>query len=139
MNELKIVYSVLTFLLLSTSMNAQRLMENLDRGVAAVRTTDGKVFVSWRLLGTEPNNLAFNLYCTANGKTEKLNKTPIDKTTNFLDAHSDTTIPRTYFVKTIVKGKEGNASRSFILKPGNMPYFSIALQTPKGYASFLHF
>jgi rhamnogalacturonan endolyase len=121
-------------LILSNGMYAQRLMEDLDRGVAAVRTADGKVFVSWRLLGTEPTDLAFNLYCTVNGKTEKLNKTPIDKTTNFLDDHTDTTIARTYFVKTIIKGKEGTASRTFRLKPGNQPYFSIALQTPKGYA-----
>lgn len=114
--------------------NAQRLMENLDRGVAAVRTADGKTFVSWRLLGTEANDLAFNLYCTSNGKTQKLNQSPIDKVTSFLDNNSDTTVARTYFIKTVVKGKEGAASKSFTLQTGNKPYFSIALQTPKGYA-----
>ena len=114
--------------------SAQRMMENLDRGVAAVRTTDGKVFVSWRLLGTEPNDLAFNLYCTRNGKTEKLNKGPIEKVTGFVDDNTDTTISKTYFVKTVMKGKEGSASKSFTVQPGNRPFFSIALQTPNGYA-----
>jgi rhamnogalacturonan endolyase len=109
-------------------------MENLDRGVAAVRTADGKTFVSWRLLGTEPNNLAFNLYCTSKGKTEKLNKAPIAKVTSFVDTNSDTTAEKIYFVKTVTNGKEATASKPFVLKPGNLPYFSIPLQTPKGYA-----
>lgn len=135
MNHLKkITLSFYAIMILSVATHAQRLMENLDRGVTAVRTVDGKVFVSWRLLGTEANDLAFNLYCTINGKTKKLNQTPIDKVTGFLDSNSDTTIARTYFVKTAVKEKEGTAGRSFTLQPGNKPYFSIALQTPKGYA-----
>lgn len=122
------------FMFSAIAVHAQRLMENLDRGVAAVRTDDGKVFVSWRLLGTEPNDLAFNLYCTSKGKTEKLNQKPIEKVTSFLDNNFDTIAVRTYFIKTVVKGKEGAASKSFILQPGNKPYFSIPLQTPKGYA-----
>ena len=73
MNRLKNI-TVSFCAILSITTHAQRSMENLDRGVAAVRTADGKIFVSWRLLGTEPNDLAFNLYCTSNGKTEKLNK-----------------------------------------------------------------
>lgn len=39
-------------------------MENLDRGVVAVHQSNGEVFVSWRLLGTDPTNVAFNLYRT---------------------------------------------------------------------------
>ena len=123
-----------TALLLSIAANAQRLMENLDRGIAAVRTADGKTFVSWRLLGTEANDLAFNLYCTSNGKTKKLNQSPVDKVTSFLDSNPDTTNAKTYFVKTVSKGKEGTASKLFTLQPGNKPYFSVTLQTPKGYA-----
>lgn len=38
-----------------------RQMENLDRGVVAVKTDDG-VFVSWRRLGTEPADTQFSLY-----------------------------------------------------------------------------
>ncbi len=38
-----------------------RNMENLDRGVVAVKTDDG-VFVSWRRLATEPADTQFTLY-----------------------------------------------------------------------------
>jgi rhamnogalacturonan endolyase len=43
-------------------VRAQRQMENLGRGVVALHQPDGKVFVSWRLLGTDPDGVAFNLY-----------------------------------------------------------------------------
>jgi rhamnogalacturonan endolyase len=134
MKQLKLIFLLFVTISFSLAMQAQRLMENLDRGVAAVRTADGKTFVSWRLLGTEPNNLAFNLYCTSKGKTEKLNKAPIAKVTSFVDTNSDTTATKIYFVKTVTNGKEATASKPFVLKPGNLPYFSIPLQTPKGYA-----
>lgn len=39
-----------------------RQVENLGRGVVAVHEPDGRVFVSWRLLGNDPENVAFNLY-----------------------------------------------------------------------------
>ncbi|MBC7826633.1 MAG: rhamnogalacturonan lyase [Chitinophagaceae bacterium] len=115
-------------------VSSQRVMENLDRGVIAVNGPDGKVFVSWRLLGTEPDDLAFNVYrILANGKPIKLNTQPISKTTNFSDDAVDSTVQKTYFVKTISKGKESKASKSFVLKPGTAPYLSITLQTPPGY------
>ena len=39
-----------------------RHMEKLGRGVVAIHNGDGKVFVSWRLLGTDPDAIAFNVY-----------------------------------------------------------------------------
>src|SRR3972149_2893210 len=39
-----------------------RQMENLDRGVVAVHSTATDVYVGWRLLGTDPSGIAFNLY-----------------------------------------------------------------------------
>ncbi len=113
--------------------NAQRQMEMLDRGVVAVRDKEGKVFVSWRLLGTEPTNLAFNVYKTIDGKQKKLNTTPIAAVTHFIDATTDTSKQVSYVVRAIEKGKETTASKSFVLKPGNLPYFSVPLKTPAGY------
>src|SRR5687768_16085209 len=95
-----IIFSIITI-----DVTAQRMMESLDRGVVAVRNQDGKVFISWRLLGTEPKNLAFNLYKTVNGKTEKLNKSPITTVTHFIDAKTDTTQNVSYYIKSLVKGK----------------------------------
>ncbi|HTH31773.1 MAG TPA: hypothetical protein VL946_10555, partial [Lacibacter sp.] len=51
------------------SVQAQYQMEYLTRGVHAVPAGNGKVFVSWRLLGTEDQSLSFNLYRTTKGKT----------------------------------------------------------------------
>ena len=41
---------------------AQRQMEFLDRGLVAVPLADGGVSVGWRLLVTDPESVAFNLY-----------------------------------------------------------------------------
>jgi rhamnogalacturonan endolyase len=49
----KHLYFLITFLSLTGISVAQRQMENLDRGVAAVRNAKGQIFVSWRLLATE--------------------------------------------------------------------------------------
>jgi rhamnogalacturonan endolyase len=46
---------------------AQRPMEYLTRGLVAVHQGDGKVFLSWRLLGTDPDDIAFNLYRAVSG------------------------------------------------------------------------
>jgi rhamnogalacturonan endolyase len=36
-------------------------VENLDRGLVAVEREDGSVFLSWRLLETDPENMAFRI------------------------------------------------------------------------------
>lgn len=43
-------------------LSAQPQLEHLGRGVVAIHQPDGKVAVSWRLLGTDPAGVAFNLY-----------------------------------------------------------------------------
>lgn len=123
------------FFITSTSMLfAQRQMEFLNRGVYAINQGNGKVFVSWRLLGTEPTDLGFNIYRTADTKTIKLNKQPLTKETLFIDEAADTNKVNTYTVKAIEKGKEQKADKGFSLKPHSLAYLSIALQTPTGYA-----
>jgi rhamnogalacturonan endolyase len=118
-------------------VNAQRQMEALGRGVIAVRQSDGKVWVGWRLLGTDSDALAFNLYRSTNGaRAVKLNDKPLAGPTNFIDARADASQSHSYFVRSILKGKEGEPSAAFTLQ-ANTParqYLSIPLQTPKGYA-----
>ncbi|MCW3093939.1 MAG: rhamnogalacturonan lyase in rhamnose utilization cluster [Ferruginibacter sp.] len=123
------------FLLLSVSSSyAQRQMEYLNRGVYAANAGNGKVFVSWRLLGNEADDMAFNLYRTTQGKTIRLNQQSLVKGTNFTDETADTTKANAYSVKAVIKGKEKNSDQDFLLKPGSNPFLSIALQTPAGYA-----
>lgn len=125
---------LIAFMSLFTSQ-AQYRMEFLTRGVHAVPAGNGNVFVSWRLLGTEDNSLAFNLYKTVNGKTSKLNKTPLLKATGFMDAAVDTNAVNIYTVKAIINKKEEVKGESFTLAVHAKPYLSIPLRTPQGYSA----
>ena len=70
-------------------------MEYLDRGTAAVKTGEG-VFLSWRLLGTEPYDTAFEIL--RNGQKIAL----VSDSTNYLD-------------------KEGNADDLYQVQTVNVP------------------
>src|SRR5262245_11561933 len=111
------------------------LMENLGRGVVAVRSTTTEVFISWRVLGTDPPDTAFNLYrSTGGGAPALLNAIPITGATYFVDNTADLTQTNAYFVRPIVFGLEQSPSASFTL-PANAPvrqYLRIPLQVPQG-------
>jgi rhamnogalacturonan endolyase len=117
---------------------AQRQVEKLGRGVVAVNQGEGKVFVSWRLLGTEPDNIAFNLYRSTSGAPSvKLNAEPITKSTCYQDNSVDLTKDNEYFVRPVINGTEGEQSKPFLSKIAAnseaKQYFSIPLKTPQGY------
>lgn len=114
---------------------AQPLMEDLDRGIVAFPDNKGKVFISWRLLGTEDRSLAFNLYKTTNKKTIQLNKSPIVSATNFTDENVDSSQVNIYTVKAILNGKEEKTGSSYKLSANPKPYISIPLNTPTGYSA----
>ena len=46
--------------LLHTPAQAQLQMENLTRGIVAVKQSDDSVYVGWRLFGTDPETITFN-------------------------------------------------------------------------------
>ena len=135
--QIRSIYIFLCFFI-PLQLSAQRQMEYLDRGVVAVRNAEGKVFISWRLLATDPDDISFDVIRTnGNGnnpdKATRINKTPVTKTTNIIDETADTSGSYAYAVIPIINGKKNPASKFFIVKPGNIPYFSIGLQTPAGY------
>lgn len=81
-------------------------MEDLDRGVVAVKVSGG-VYVGWRMLGYEydkdkPSNVAYNLY---RGATKIATVTD---STNYLDAAG--TASSTYAVAAVIAGSEGAPS-----------------------------
>jgi len=80
-------------------------MENLDRGVVAVKVSGG-VFVAWRMMGYEytgkDSDTSYNLYRDGN-----LVKNVTDST-NFLDAAGTTSSK--YTVSAVVNGTEGQKS-----------------------------
>ncbi|PAW74594.1 MAG: hypothetical protein B9S26_05195 [Opitutia bacterium Tous-C4FEB] len=116
-----------------------RQMETLGRGVIAIKSEPEKIFVSWRVLGTDPVGLAFNLYRSADGATpEKLNPAPLTGATHFIDATFNPAAANTYSVRPLLAGAEPPPSARTIVAtiPANAParpYFSIPLQTPAGY------
>ena len=119
------------------SVNAQRLMENLGRGVVAIHQSDGSVFISWRLLGTEPANTAFNVYRTvAGGAPAKLNSAPLTRQTHFTDKSPKLNQESAYFVRSVIGGKEQPPGAPFKLAANSpaQPYLSLPLQTPEGYS-----
>ena len=136
MHQRKILlFLTFCFFLLNNNIHAQRVMERLSRGVVAVKEGNGKIYVSWRMLVTDPDDVAFNIYrTTGNMSAVKLNSKPITESTNYVDK-VDTTNSNSYIIKTILKGKETEASKAFVI-PANAPvrqYLSIPLQTPPGY------
>src|SRR5688572_10852935 len=104
---------LLILLCFGPSLFAQRQMENLTRGIVAVRQPEGSVFVSWRLFGTDPDNIAFNLYrFTSNAAPVKVNDRPITNSTHCIDLNADTNQVSTYFVRAVLDRKELAPSKS---------------------------
>ncbi len=113
-----------------------RQMENLGRGLVAVNQGDGEVYLGWRLLGTDPNDIAFNLYrTTGDSEPVKLNDQPLTQSTNYVDCGVDLSRSNSYFVTAVWSGTEQQASVPFVLPAGAsvQPYLSIPLVTPEGY------
>lgn len=95
---------------------AARPMENLGRGVVAVRSGNTAVLVSWRLLGLDPDGIGFNVYrSTAGGQEVKLNSAVLTGGTNFTDSTADLTRSNSYRVRPVVGGAEQPPSGAFTL------------------------
>ncbi len=100
-----------------------RQMEDLNRGLISVRQGSNNL-VSWRLLGTDPSAVAFNLY---RGST-KVNSTPISGATNYLDAGAAS--GSSYTVRPVLNGQEQTASEASLNFGAG--YLDVPLQVPAG-------
>jgi hypothetical protein len=98
-------------------------MENLDRGVVAVKVTGG-VYVGWRMFGyeydTTASNVSYNLYRDG---TKVANVTD---STNYLDASG--TSSSKYTVSAVIKGVEG--AQSGPMTVWAQQYLSIPVSPP---------
>ncbi len=113
---LKIIFLFVSLVVAFGNINAQRKMENLGRGVVAVRTGSASAFVSWRLLGTDPQSIGFNVYrSTGGGTAVMLNSSTLTGGTNYTDNTADLTQDNAYFVKPVLNNIEQTASGSFNL------------------------
>lgn len=101
----------------------ERQMENLSRGLIAVRS-DNVNFVSWRFLGTDGQDKSYNLY--RNG--EKLNSEPINASSYF-DANAP--VGAEY---TLVARKNGEETDEKVTtKAWDKNYISIPVTEREGY------
>ncbi len=91
--------AVVIMLLISFSVSGQRKMEELNRGVLAVR--DGlNNYIGWRIPATELRNVSYNVYRDG----ELLTTTPVTGASNYVDEGAGASA--TYTVTAIVDGVE---------------------------------
>lgn len=119
-----------------TAAAESRVMENLNRGGFAATTPLGGVYMSWRLLGTEPMDTVFNIY-----KNDALLEANYANT-NYTDAAG--TSADVYTVAAVIGGVEGEKSEAFPMLKGyenstnkSVPfaYFDIPVQIPENGSS----
>ncbi|MBL9187301.1 MAG: rhamnogalacturonan lyase [Opitutaceae bacterium] len=113
---------------------AARQMEALGRGIVALKLEEQKIFVSWRVLGTDDEALAFNLYrASGNGPPVKLNTAPL-LVSNFTDTTFDPALANAYFVRPVHTGREQAPSARFMIAAAAPArnYLSIPLAPPPG-------
>ncbi|WP_083964447.1 MULTISPECIES: OmpL47-type beta-barrel domain-containing protein [Metabacillus] len=100
----------------------KRQMEDLGRSPVSIKTEEG-VHVSWRMLGTDPENISFNVYRDG----EKLNSSPITSSTNFVDKDGKT--DSVYEIRAVLDGKEQKSQENIKVLSNN--YLDIPLQKPE--------
>ena len=99
------------FFLALMPATAQRQMERLGRGVVVLHSATSQAYVSWRLLATDPAEVGFNLYRSANGGSGvKLNSQPLTNTTDFLDTAANFTVSNAWVVVPVLAGVEQSPS-----------------------------
>jgi len=93
----------------ATLVNGQaksRVEERLDRGLVAVRRSEG-VYVGWRLLRGDPADVAFHLdRQTADGRFSRVSAERIAGTTDFLDITPEAKQATAYRLTAVRDGRE---------------------------------
>lgn len=116
-----------------SSTLAQRQMEQLGRGVVAVRTGPATAYVGWRLLGTDPENIGFNVLRSVNGAPPvQRNGALLTSSCNFTDPSVNFAQSNAYFLQPVVAGVTQALSAPFGMA-ANIPtqqYLNIPLQKP---------
>lgn len=107
------------------SADEPRQMEYLSRGAIGAAVSGG-VFMSWRLLGTEPMDTKFNVYCNGSLIAENLDAT------NY--THTGGSPSNNYQIAPVIDGEVGLLSKSveILTDFADYPYVHIDLVKPDG-------
>lgn len=100
--------------------------EKLSRGLVGIPTENG-MYLSWRMLLDDAENISFDIYrSTEGGKEKKLNRSSIQKTTDFMDETVDLQKGNRWILKSGKKvlGEWRNE------KGNTKPYLSVPIRRP---------
>lgn len=133
MRKIRFALVLLALLLGIAPALAQRQLEKLGRGLVAVRTGPSTAYIGWRLLGTDAENVGFNLFRSANGAAAvQLNGALLTTNCNFTDSTINFAVSNAYFIQPVVSGVTQALSAPFGLaaNPATQQYLNLALQKP---------
>ena len=103
-----VLFAVVAFMLFSSASLAQ-VAEKLDRGIVAVRQADGSMYVGWRLLESDPADVAFHVYRQTDqaDTARRLTTEPVRESTNFVDTEAPKDGDPRYFLRPLTAAGEG--------------------------------
>ncbi|WP_238387324.1 rhamnogalacturonan lyase family protein [Sphingobacterium olei] len=110
----------------------KRVEEKLSRGLSLARVKGSDaVHISWRLLKSDNETVAFNVYRSVNDIVKKLNKKPITETTDFIDTNVADNNAQ-YWVEVIQGGEKTLSEKKSLIKyvGDETNYHSIKLKDP---------
>src|SRR5688500_2403082 len=128
MRKIRFSLVVLAALLVGPSVFAQRQMEKLGRGLVAVRTGPGTAYVGWRLLGTDAENVGFNVLRSADGGVPvQRNGALITNSCNFTDNTINFAQSNAYYLQPVAGGVTQALSAPFGLgiNPATQQYLNL--------------
>ncbi len=130
--QLKLIPFVLLLLFSSFFSKGQKVVDK-NRCVIALHQNNS-VFISWRLLESDPENIAFDVYRKRNTKeAEKLNSSPIVNSTCFIDSTLQFDDDITYSIIPSNQKIQQSKQNSFQLlkQNANQAYLAIPIQKPE--------
>lgn len=110
-----------------------RIEDKLNRGIVALEDENSHVYISWRLLKSDPVDVTFDVYrSTGNNGTVKLTSEPLASTTDFIDTRAEDKANTRYWVVPLLDGIAGEGSDKVPVvtkkSPHEPAYISIPLE-----------
>lgn len=110
--------------------SATRIEETLNRGLDVQPVGDRGIYLSWRLLKSDPDRVGFDVYReSAGGAPIKVNARPIVSTTDYLDATAPRDRENAYWVVPAGTGGGGSPQRQTVpAGASHRPFHAIRLR-----------